>query len=123
MVFKVQDSFFDKVPNAVFGVVVVKNFDNTKNYDFINELFKENNYNETFEINYGTNYFPEKIYKGVKYPEGNYESMVIKIGVASGDNYWCVLFPPLCMMEAKETDKVEYKFFIEEIINKYIKNK
>ena len=42
MVFKVQDSFFDKVPNAVFGVVVVKNFDNTKNYDFINELFKEN---------------------------------------------------------------------------------
>lgn len=89
----------------------------------INELFKENNYNETFEINYGTNYFPEKIYKGVKYPEGNYESMVIKIGVASGDNYWCVLFPPLCMMEAKETDKVEYKFFIEEIINKYIKNK
>lgn len=89
----------------------------------ISELFKENNYNETFEINYGTNYFPEKIYKGVKYPEGNYESMVIKIGVASGDNYWCVLFPPLCMMEAKETDKVEYKFFIEEIINKYIKNK
>lgn len=89
----------------------------------INELFKENNYNETIEINYGTNYFPEKIYKGVKYPEGNYESMVIKIGVASGDNYWCVLFPPLCMMEAKETDKVEYKFFIEEIINKYIKNK
>ena len=89
----------------------------------INELFKENNYNETFEINYGTNYFPEKIYKGVEYPEGNYESMVIKIGVASGDNYWCVLFPPLCMMEAKETDKVEYKFFIEEIINKYIKNK
>ena len=86
----------------------------------ISELFKENNYNETFEINYGTNYFPEKIYKGVKYPEGNYESMVIKIGVASGDNYWCVLFPPLCMMEAKETDKVEYKFFIEEIINKYI---
>ena len=49
--------------------------------------------------------------------------MVIKIGGASGDNYWCVLFPPLCMMEAKETDKVEYKFFIEEIINKYIKNK
>lgn len=42
MVFKVQDSFFDKVLNAVFGVVVVKNFDNTKNYDFINELFKEN---------------------------------------------------------------------------------
>ena len=42
MVFKVQDSFFEKVPNVVFGVVVVKNFDNTKNYDFINERFTKN---------------------------------------------------------------------------------
>ena len=42
MKFKVQDSFFEKVPNAVFGVVVVKNFDNTKNYDFINKLFTKN---------------------------------------------------------------------------------
>lgn len=42
MEFKVQDSFFEKVPNAVLGVVVVKNFDNTKNYDFINKLFTKN---------------------------------------------------------------------------------
>ena len=42
MKFKVQDSFFEKVPNVVFGVVVVKNFDNTKNYDFINERFTKN---------------------------------------------------------------------------------
>ena len=42
MKFKVQDNFFEKIPNAVFGVVVVKNFDNTKNYDFINELFTKN---------------------------------------------------------------------------------
>ena len=67
------------------------------------------------------NYFPEKIYKGVKYPEGNYESMVVEIGNASGDNYWCVLFPPLCMIEAKESEDIEYKFFISEIINKFLK--
>lgn len=85
----------------------------------VQNVFDENNYNQTFNINYGINYFPEKTYKGVKYQSGNYESMVVSIGNASGDNYWCVLFPPLCMMEAKESDKVEYKFFIKEIIDHF----
>ena len=47
--------------------------------------------------------------------------MVIEIGEAKGDNYWCVLFPPLCMIDAEESDDVEYSFFISEIINKYFK--
>lgn len=85
----------------------------------VQNVFDENNYNQTFSINYGINYFPEKTYKGVKYQSGNYESMVVSIGNASGDNYWCVLFPPLCMMEAKESEKVEYKFFIKEIIDHF----
>lgn len=85
----------------------------------VQNVFDENNYNQNFSINYGINYFPEKTYKGVKYQSGNYESMVVSIGNASGDNYWCVLFPPLCMMEAKESEKVEYKFFIKEIIDHF----
>lgn len=85
----------------------------------VQNVFDENNYNQTFNINYGINYFPEKTYKGVKYQSGNYESMVVSIGNASGDNYWCVLFPPLCMMEAKKSEKVEYKFFIKEIIDHF----
>ncbi len=84
----------------------------------INTLFAKENYNKSFNINYGMNYFPEKIYKGVKYESGNYESMVIEIGASSGDNYWCVLFPPLCLIDAEESDEVEYKFFITEIIKK-----
>ena len=87
----------------------------------INELFQDNNYNKTFNVKYGLNHFPEKVYKGVKYEEGNYESMVIEIGQAKGDNYWCVLFPPLCLIEAEESDEIEYKFFIADIINKFLK--
>ncbi len=87
----------------------------------IDSLFLKNNYNENYNINYGMNYFPEKIYKGVKYEEGYYESMVIEIGESEGDNYWCVLFPPLCLIEAEESDDVEYSFFINEIIKKFFK--
>lgn len=87
----------------------------------INNLFEKENYNQLFKIKYGINHFPEKIYKNVKYQDGDYESMVIEIGEAKGDNYWCVLFPPLCMIDAEESDDVEYSFFISEIINKYFK--
>ena len=83
-----------------------------------------NNIEETFSINYGLNYFPEKNYKGIRYEEGNYESLVVTLGSGEGNNWWCVLFPPLCLLEAEEeydTEEVEYKSFIKELIDKYIK--
>ena len=78
-------------------------------------------YNISYDINYGTNYFPEKEYHGIKYPAGNYESLVITLGNGLGENWWCVLFPPLCLLEAKadELNDYEYTFFIKDIINKF----
>ncbi|MBR1718166.1 MAG: stage II sporulation protein R [Bacilli bacterium] len=86
----------------------------------VNKTLIEENYDKTYDVNYGMNYFPEKEYKGVKYKEGYYESLVIKLGEGKGKNWWCVLFPPLCLVEAEESDKVEYKFFIKELIDKYL---
>ena len=65
--------------------------------------------------------FPEETYKGITYEAGKYESLLVTLGEGKGDNWWCVLFPPLCLMEAEETntDEVEYKSFIKEIIEKY----
>ena len=42
------------------------------------------------------------------------------LGEGKGDNWWCVLFPPMCLMEAEESEEVEYKFFIQELIEKYL---
>lgn len=80
------------------------------------------NASSEYTINYGMNYFPEKEYKGIKYEEGEYESLVITLGDGLGENFWCILFPPLCLLEAEETEKdeVEYTSFIQEIINKYL---
>lgn len=80
-----------------------------------------NNYTTNYKINYGLNYFPAKEYKDVTYPEGNYESLVITLGDGLGDNWWCVLFPPLCLIEGndQELDNVTYSFFIKDIISKY----
>lgn len=79
-------------------------------------------YEIPYDINYGNNYFPEKVYKGVTYKEGNYESLVVTLGSGKGDNWWCVMFPPLCLMEVEETNlkDVEYQFFVKDIFEKYM---
>lgn len=88
--------------------------------DSINTIFKDNNYNMSYNVNYGLNYFPEKEYKGVKYEAGMYESLYITIGEGCGDNWWCVLFPPICMLEAEESTDVEYRVFVKDIFNQYL---
>ena len=82
----------------------------------IDNIFKKNNYNIPYEINFGYNYFPEKRYKGNSYEEGYYESLVIYIGEAKGDNWWCVLFPNLCLIDNEED--AQYKSYFQELINK-----
>ena len=86
----------------------------------IDETLKQYN-NQSYTIDYGMNYFPEKEYKGVIYEAGNYESLVVKLGDGLGENFWCILFPPLCLLDGEETEKseIEYTSFIQEIINKY----
>lgn len=87
----------------------------------INELLKNEEYNKSYNINYGLNYFPKKEFKGVNYKEGYYESLVVTLGDGLGDNWWCVLFPPLCTLEVEETnmDDVEYTTLAKSIIDKY----
>lgn len=80
----------------------------------INQKIKET-INEPYKIEYGENYFPEKQYKNETFSEGNYESLVITLGEGKGDNFWCILFPPLCMIE--EDENIEYNSFLKEVWN------
>lgn len=85
-------------------------------------LVIEDTTDQKYNVKFGNNYFPKKIYKDVIYDEGSYESIVITLGSGMGDNWWCVLFPPLCLLDENENTKdVEYKFFVKELIDKYIK--
>lgn len=98
--------------------IIEANLDLIDNH--INDLLIRENYNLGYKINFGYNYFPEKNFKGVSYAEGYYQSLLVTLGEGKGDNWWCVLFPPMCLMEAEESTEVEYKFFIKELIDKYL---
>lgn len=47
-----------------------------------------------------TCWFPEKTYGDVRFPAGNYEALRVEIGAAEGHNWWCVLYPNLCFLDA-----------------------
>lgn len=58
----------------------------------------DNDQNVTAEIE--TCYFPTKTYGDLTFPPGQYESLTIRIGEAKGQNWWCVMYPPLCFVDA-----------------------
>ena len=51
--------------------------------------------------------FPEKTYGDKVYPAGEYDALRIVLGEGKGKNWWCVLFPPLCLMEIEDAQKAE----------------
>lgn len=51
---------------------------------------------ETVSLEWGCERYPTRYYKDTVYPAGRYRSLRIVIGDGSGENWWCVMFPPLC---------------------------
>lgn len=88
------------------------------NLDKVDNILKE--YDVSYDISFGNNYFPEKIYKGITYKAGDYESLVITVGEGLGKNWWCVLFPPLCLLDENNSlDNVSYELYAKKIINNF----
>lgn len=70
-------------------------------------IIRENGYEYKVAANLGVKWIPEKTYGDITFPAGNYEALHITIGEGEGENWWCVLFPPLCLigLEAPENEE------------------
>ncbi len=60
---------------------------------------QENGYNYSVKLNIGNFAFPTKTYGDISFPAGYYDALKIEIGEAKGQNWWCVMFPPLCFVD------------------------
>ena len=58
--------------------------------------------------------FPTRVYEGYTLPAGEYAALVIELGAGKGDNWWCVVYPPLCFTSGN--GNIVYKSKILEII-------
>lgn len=63
------------------------------------EIIHQYGYSYSVTVSLEPSYFPMKVYGDYTFPPGTYEALRVKIGDASGQNWWCVMFPPLCFVD------------------------
>ncbi len=69
-----------------------------------NRVLAQNGMNYLAQAEYGYEEYPTRIYENFTLPAGTYRSLRINLGKADGNNWWCVLFPPLCT-KASQAEK------------------
>lgn len=57
-------------------------------------------------VTLGMERYPTRHYEGFSLPTGEYESLRVVLGAGEGHNWWCVVFPPLCMSAAETREAV-----------------
>ena len=84
----------------------------------INRILRQNNVRHRATIEYGISHFPRTTDYGIIFPAGNYEGIVVTIGKGRGSNWWCILFPPHCLIEAEVSEQIEYRSFFKDLIKR-----
>lgn len=145
---KVRDKIIDKMSIKLESVESLDDAREILNSSIeeVNSIAKEVIAEEGFDYDVKTmlsnENFPDKIYGDYIFPQGNYEAYRVIIGDGMGQNWWCVMFPPLCFVDESkntvdsskledsiksiesedehnnENNKVIYKFKIIEVFNK-----
>lgn len=116
-----------KVRDALLNEM--KNFENAEDIQsnlalfeaVANSVLEKEGFPYRAAAEYGQFDFPTKHYENFSLPKGEYNAVRIKLGKAEGENWWCVLFPPLCMVDAateeellKETFGENYSMVVQE---------
>ena len=103
--YKVRDSILDYMDNVTSNCTSKEEVINLASkykeemYNIAKEVICENGYNYDVSIEIGNFEFPTKQYGDISLPAGYYDAVRIKIGEANGQNWWCVMFPPLCFVD------------------------
>lgn len=58
-------------------------------------------------VTLGQEYYPTREYKGFTLPAGQYQSLRVILGEGKGHNWWCVVFPPLCVSAAEQNKALD----------------
>lgn len=68
--------------------------------DLAIQVMKDNGFTYTATASLERGYFPLKVYGDLSLPPGEYEAVRVELGAAKGQNWWCIMFPPLCFVDA-----------------------
>ncbi len=71
------------------------------------EILRANGCDKPVELRVGEQFFPTKTYGSLSFPAGEYRAVSLRIGAAEGENFWCVLYPALCLAPAVAAEDAE----------------
>ena len=69
---------------------------------------KENGYDYSVEVSLGEEWYDTREYEDFSLPRGVYSSLIVKIGEGAGRNWWCVMYPPMCLDMALDAPKDDW---------------
>ena len=71
----------------------------------------------------GEEHFPTRAYDYVTLEAGLYDALIIELGEGAGDNWWCIVYPPLCFVNKSDLNEynIQYQSYLVEIVRKYFK--
>ena len=80
-------------------------------------VLADNGYDYKSKAKINVEEFPTRVYGGLTLENGFYDALIIELGSGSGDNWWCVVYPPLCF--SGEGTNYVYKSKLKQIINDF----
>ena len=83
-------------------ILAVSNLETIK--ETAEKTIKENGYDYTVSVEFTEMFFDTRFYEDVTMPAGKYDAVRVTIGEGKGKNWWCVLYPPLCVSPAISKD-------------------
>ena len=88
--------------------------------DVANNVLKQNGLGYKSSAKVTKEIFPTRAYGDFVLEQGEYDALILNLGSGSGDNWWCVVYPPLCFVGGEQKDGcLVYKSKLQEIIKKY----
>lgn len=97
--------------NDVNDAIVTAGENSNKINSIANDVLKQNGFNYKATVTVADRYFNTRVYDDFTLPAGTYKSLVVDLGDADGQNWWCVVFPCVCVPSASDatlSDSVSY---------------
>lgn len=105
---KIRDKLLEESPQLFDGAqnletaIQQANLNLKKIEDTANSVIKENGFSYTAKARIGNSFFETREYDDFTLPAGTYKSLIIDIGKGDGKNWWCVIFPEICLPSASD---------------------
>ena len=78
------------------------------------EVLRKNGFNYSANVKINNEYFPTRTYSNTTLESGYYDAVIVELGSAEGDNWWCVMYPPLCFITRENQTEITFKSKIVE---------